>query len=750
MAGGQISECLSRASAQSPTSAQASSSTRAAGSPPAAGREVVRPAELGGLARRVAFRLTSNAGDVSLSRRIDLPAHAAASEVPGSPLAVFNKALRHANVWSDLAEGEREREALGWEHKQLSLDKEVQYALAAMESIQKALQTLPTLRQQRQFGPDYDANTVEGELLVLQAKAAETGLCARHATLNEEIDRRRAQEGKAEPSQVARAGSGQDGSSADPAEEHGQARRPSSSARKSVGFGASEDTGKLSEWLGEFTRFRTTLDDVTRRAKAPETSRIARAMFSAQQSSVVYNQLRCCTGVQGIRGVLAAVSANRLSALAQQRALPEVATRSKELSEAWKRQNEAMEAAVDALVRHGAKTDPADDLTPREVARHQALLVEYAEGIDRVGLSLCMDATTHVEMDGADGVWGSMMEVAHAIAAYKAALLDLRETAGRVRIEPGKMHEPQTPAPSHSRPPPAARPAQPSGDAGRKPGKPPVEPSAPAPEPAPAPVDRRTRAQKDADTLLRKCPVDRKTAVQFGGDIVSIARTLGKDTSLVERALNDPKRDAAMAADFVRGTARGWFGEEARVRGARSSLPARDDRIAQLNDRLAALALIERHVDVREADALKCDAHPRSVHLDRLRKGNEIAHVRPPRRLPRATGNDVLGTLFEMRIELKPLSNRQPVAPWFVHLHTEKPVTAQALSRMEFRDFTAVHLKTDKEKNLGPRWEAVMRALGHTDAKVHRAAIGSELLSELFESAQRQSHRGSRRMQQGN
>lgn len=72
------------------------------------------------------------------------------------------------------------------------------------------------------------------------------------------------------------------------------------------------------------------------------------------------------------------------------------------------------------------------------------------------------------------------------------------------------------------------------------------------------------------------------------------------------------------------------------------------------------------------------------------------------------------------------------MAPWVVHIHTREPVTADMLCTMPSGDFAAVHLKTDWEKNLGPRWEAVMRALGYPEAKVHRGPIGMELLGQLF------------------
>ncbi|WP_425513284.1 hypothetical protein [Xanthomonas fragariae] len=51
---------------------------------------------------------------------------------------------------------------------------------------------------------------------------------------------------------------------------------------------------------------------------------------------------------------------------------------------------------------------------------------------------------------------------------------------------------------------------------------------------------------------------------------------------------------------------------------------------------------------------------------------------------------------------------------------------------LAYKEFTAVHLKTAKEKNLGKRWEMLMQALGNNDAKVHRSKIDSALLASLW------------------
>ncbi|AMP72797.1 type III secretion system effector XopP [Ralstonia solanacearum] len=740
MAGGRINEPRIRESAQPPVSVEASASTRAAASPPAASRQAARPAELSGLARPPASRAASGSTH-GLSRHAALPV---TQETAADPLDTFNHAERHISAWCRMAQYEREREARGAAHKGLNPDREVAYAGAAIESIRKCLDLLPTLRREHRFPPGYDTAAKETELLDLLAVAADTGICARNQTLNEIADQIAVY--KAEHSNAAKAAStafGPDDTRTDPPGTQdaadGMPPPPSAKAASSPLRALERESEKVQGWLGEFAGYRDALDDIMRRTQSPGMRTAPRIQLNVSLSDLIYDKLRCCKGMQTLNGILAAASANRLAALSKQVQLPELAARADELREAWHDHDEAMEAAVDALVGHGAENQPAQRLTQQALAGHQAAIEAYADGLDRVGLNLCLDAADGVEMEDADGVWRSMIDVVHALAAYKASLLELSETASHIKCKPGPMPEAPRPAPLPSVPTPAARPARSSGGAklkNRKHGKRSGEPSVSAPPPAP--VDGRTQAQKQADTLLETCPVNRGTVAQFGGDIVKIARQFGRDTSLIERELNDPKRDAVNAIDFVRGSAGNWFGERERVHNVKESLHPGDPRIEQLAERLGALALIEQRMKRLETDMLKRDMHPRSNHLTRLLEAGQIQCVEAPGRLPPEEGDDKVGTLFEIGIQFKPLSNQRKVAPWFVHVHTDQPVTAQALPTMAFKAFTAVHLKTAKERNRGPRWEAVMRALGYTDAKVHRAAIGPKLLSTLFVQAQKQ------------
>ncbi|QCX48485.1 type III secretion system effector XopP [Ralstonia pseudosolanacearum] len=750
MAGGRIGARAVRELAQTAVSADASTSTSTAASPPAAaGRQTARPAELRGLARAPSSRASSSSTG-GLSRQASLPARAMARETPEAPMAVFNQAMQYVNAWRAVAEGEREREALGPEHKGLSPDRETKYACDAIVSIQTCLRALAAMPSSR------DVDQREVELLQLLMVAADAGVCARHATLNALADQdavfRAQRSGTAEAETV----SGADGPRPDtieaPEPEPAGATAPSPSERAAISpqSALEREPGKIQAWLGEFTSCRSALDQIIRRAEVCGAPQTVQSMLP----SAVYDKLRCCSGMQALHGIVAAASANRFVERARQMALPDLAVRADELLAAWHKENVAMEASVDALVAHGAPDKPTQRLTPKALAGHQAVIEAYAEGLDRVGLNLCLDAAADIEMDDAGGVWRSMMDVVHAISAYKSSLLALSETAGRVRIEPGKkvpevpLVEPSEPPaePALSEPPAGARPAAPGGTRRkhRKHGKRPAGPSAPEPVSAsvPVPADTRTVAQKQVDTLLRSCRIDRNTVAELGGDIIELAHRLGQDTRLVLSALNDRTRDAVIGAEFIRGAVDRWFGEPDRVRSAKASLRAGDsERNGRLANWLGALELVGRHMTALEADMLKRDLYPKAKHLEKLLQAKGIEFVGTPGRLPPTKDVNAVGTLFEMRIQFKPLSNRERAAPWFVHLHTDRPVTAQALSTMAFDDFKAVHLKTDRDKNKGAQWEAAMRALGYTEAKVHRAAIREELLNKLFAQAARRPRR---------
>ncbi|RJN07881.1 type III secretion system effector protein [Xanthomonas vasicola] len=219
---------------------------------------------------------------------------------------------------------------------------------------------------------------------------------------------------------------------------------------------------------------------------------------------------------------------------------------------------------------------------------------------------------------------------------------------------------------------------------------------------------------------------------ELEGDFIALAKRLGKDTTDVERLIGDSRYDAATAFDSARITMQGWFGSSERLLQLKSKLRAGDERIAQLDTRLRFLQRIEHDFKRREADALKTDPQPRAPHLERLLAMHGLARISAPNRLRSEGDRGDRGTLFEVRIEHAPQSNGDIPAPWFVHIHTDKPVMPAGLRALHPKNLAAVHLKTASEVNLGPRWEEMMRALGNTEAKVHRATVGSKLLGKLL------------------
>ncbi|WP_232556696.1 hypothetical protein [Ralstonia solanacearum] len=441
MAGGRISEHRTRESAQPPVAVEASTSTNtsAAASPPAASRQAARPAELSGLARPPASRAAPGSTH-GLSRHVALPV---TQGTAADPLDTFNHAERHISAWCRMAQDEREREARGPEHKGLNPDREVAYACSAIEAIRKCLDLLPTVRRERS---GYDTAAKERELLDLLAFAADTGICTRHQTLNEIADQIAVYEAeRSNAAKAASAASGPDDARTDPPgtqdAANGMPPPPSAKAASSPLRALEREPEKVQGWLGEFAGYRDTLDDIMRRTQSPGMRTAPQIQLNVTRSDLIYDKLRCCRGMQTLNGILAAASANRLSALAKQVQLPELSARAEELREAWQDPDGVMEAAVEALVGHGAENQPAHHLTQQALAGHQAAIEAYADGLDRVGLNLCLDAADGIEMDDADGVWRSMIDVVHALAAYKASLLELSETAGHVKCKPGPTPE---------------------------------------------------------------------------------------------------------------------------------------------------------------------------------------------------------------------------------------------------------------------------------------------------------------------
>ncbi|WP_247572552.1 type III secretion system effector XopP [Ralstonia solanacearum] len=664
--------------------------------PPVGGRQTVRPAALADLARApVASASTGAAG--SLSRRAALPG------APDDPGVVLNKALERIDEWKASLAAEQDPQGTV-----RSPEEEVQSASPVVAAAWTSLNALATLKMQGRTTDSY-ADQTEVLLLAVLAKASSVVLHARDNQLRAQWSQLRAVQ-------------------ADTVEtESGPAE------------GLESAFEQLPRWLDDLKQVRDALDEIMKRFKSSNSSKEVRAGLQVIMPAITVDQSYCRTAMQAAHGIIISDRASRLLMLAEWKGLPDVVARVRELRQAcYHRRPEVVVAssvleaeADESWMRRRPGAQSADRPTLQELLKHHEVLEDYGRQLDLVGRDMCLSAAAMIEMNDADGLWQCMMDIAHAIAGYQEGLEALCRAAGSVR--PARVELPPLPAAE----PPPAEPARPSGSARRTRGKQSGAIAAAVPATRPASVDKRTDTQKTADTLLKQYRVDRKTVSQFDGDLIRIAQSLGRDTRTLQRELADPRRDAAKTADYLRSAVRDWLGDTEKIgllRDAVAALSQKDVRVVQLTGRIKALEQIERRLDTMEADLLKGDVCPRAPHLKRLlnAKENQIRFVSRPARLPAETRNDRLGTLFEMRIGHRPLSNGRKVAPWVVHIHTREPTTADALSTMSSSDFAAVHLKTDWEKNLGASWEAVMRALGYPEAKVHRGPIGTELLGQLF------------------
>ncbi|PKV16962.1 type III secretion system effector XopP [Xanthomonas prunicola] len=477
------------------------------------------------------------------------------------------------------------------------------------------------------------------------------------------------------------------------------------------------------------------LEEVFRRIKSPMTNRAPCDSLKAQLPIIRMTMESCHTRMQAVRGVLYEIYSIRLSDQASGCRMPQVLDRLRALKEV----DRCMEAKVGRALTELTKMhierflSTEHSLTPEMLAMHKNVLVEYAEMRGRAATQLCMDAAALIEEGGhaRDQLWPTMLDLAQALADQRQAILDMcefavqdRQLIGAAAASPGQVPASVTPSVSITTAGKSSR--------SRKVRIHMPDASSSAAVPARRVMDARSSVQKQVDEILRGTPLESLPVAELGGDFIALAKRLRKDTTDVERLIGDSRHDAATAFDFARTSMQGWFGSSERLLQLKSKLRAGDERIAQLDTRLHLLHRIEHDFERREADALKTDPQPRAPHLERLLAMNGLARITAPNRLPSEGDRGDRGRLFEVRIDHTPQSNGDIPAPWFVHVHSEKPVTPAGLRALHYKDLTAVHLKTAREVNLGPRWEEMMRALGNTEAKVHRATIGSKLLGQLW------------------
>ncbi|WP_372359519.1 type III secretion system effector XopP [Xanthomonas axonopodis] len=493
-------------------------------------------------------------------------------------------------------------------------------------------------------------------------------------------------------------------------------------------------------WLalrGHLLNALAAMEEVCQRIRSPMTGQGPRDSLKDHLPVVRAMMGSCHERMQTVRGMLVEIHSRRLADEASECGLPQVLDGLRELEEIDSLHHaevgEALKHVIQVHVERFSSTEHS--LTPEGLARCKKVLVEYAEIRGRAGMQLCVDAAALIEAGehARDHLWPTMLDLAQALADQRQAIVDMcefavqdRQLIGTAAASPG-----QAPASTTSSVPTTTTTAGKSSRSRKARVRTP-DASSSAAAPARRVMDERSAAQKQADEILKGTRLESLPVAELGGDFIALAKRLGKDTTDVERLIGDSRYDAATAFDSTRITMQGWFGSSERVLQLKGKLRAGDARIDHLDTRLRLLQRIEHDFKRREADALKTDPQPRAPHLERLLAMNGLARVTAPNRLRSEDDIGDRGSLFEVRIEHTPQSNGNIPRPWFVHVHAKKPVTPDALRALDYKDLAAVHLKTEREVNLGARWEEMMRALGNTEAKVHRATIGSKLLGQLW------------------
>ncbi|QOK98940.1 type III effector protein (hlk2) (plasmid) [Ralstonia pseudosolanacearum] len=735
MPGGKITERSIRAPAD-PVASPAGPDTARAGSPQAHRPPATRPAALEGLARPPASASPGTSMAAVAVRQAELPLRALPAAMLRTPEGVaLTKAVKYGALFQTLVSD-----------TSVSTDQRREYAKRGVQQATAGIEALSGLSKK---GGLPNPEALLGDLLHHLAEAAMVGIKAYHRMLNEEWDAR--------------------------TERFGIRSEHATAASVYDGLRSALTEKPFQGAMGELAYYRAALDRFVETCEPSRPNDSMPARLERNLPAVLSARVRYRSALQCLDSLYVALCGFSLRRIAAFMGLPDLAQRVTTLADAMKYRRDEVATAIrrlDAVAMWypGAEEAPPERLTWRQLAECKALVRAYRDGIDRVGTQLCMDSAARIEAADTSPLWKTLLEVAEVIARYRGWLDELCDSVRGGDPEPAAAPGTSGQAPvlapetASSMPDPAdalavsdaVDPADAADAAGAAEaaeavvrtedrGSPaPVSPLAAAPRPP----DTRTAAQKQADGLLRRCPVDSETAARFGGDAVAIADAFGKDTRDIERLMGDRKASAAMVATSMRQEVDGWFERRERLEQVRSRLSAEDPRTGHLTDRLRALDIIDRYVTTWEADAAKCALFPKAKHLERLLEMGEIEHVHAPESLRPSKDKRNRDRVFEIRIQPKRLSSLGVDAdgtdadgrrqdgdlawPLFVHLHLSKPVGADKLHTLPYSDFKAVHLKLAAQKGQGRNWEAMMHAMGHRDAKVERAHVGGELLRRLF------------------
>jgi hypothetical protein len=405
--------------------------------------------------------------------------------------------------------------------------------------------------------------------------------------------------------------------------------------------------------------------------------------------------------------------------------------------------NQTVENLQAYIASRGVLThEPVDrQALPEALERMASVREQFVTSGER----LCMAAAEAID-DGSEQ-WQVMLECADAVRALASSLGDLMQSATkRAQLEAAEAAAESSSTPAPPEQPSASSTAAAKPAAGRnrtRRRRPASAAPAAAAAAAPPPPEPRALAAKSARQALAKSrPLTREMAAQAGA--VRIARDLRADTSTVD-LMSKHQAPPTFVAETIRSSFTKWFGDEQQLRAARQSLaalppadaaaPELRELAAQLDERIGALELMLQQLDVDEADGIKAWALPKEKDLERLLDFGQIAHVSAPRLLPSDGDTATEGTLFEMVITPQPLSTGEPAQPLFLHLHAKSLASPGDVPQLARNQFSSVHVKTNAQKNLGPKWEQIQKKLGYDD-KVHRGVVGADMLTKLTKLAE--------------
>lgn len=236
---------------------------------------------------------------------------------------------------------------------------------------------------------------------------------------------------------------------------------------------------------------------------------------------------------------------------------------------------------------------------------------------------------------------------------------------------------------------------------------------------------------------LREFPAPPARPADARLDLAALGAALRKDARHITEAIAGGMDPLALTAR-MRSALVDWLGEPDvwAARGEQlQSLPATevDAGVASLREQVGArireVGALHDQLRTQERDLIKQHAFPQAGHLSRLFELDEAVLREAPRRLPsEGDTGDGRGRLFEVRVDLRPLSDGRAADPLFVHFHTRKPVAPEALRTIRHADLDAVHIKTAEQVGWGANWERLNGALL---GPVHRGPLSARVLAQL-------------------